>query len=272
MVSGQVIVLPMTVAAAASAPRINMTAAELAAVKIEALKHIVSPRYLSSLPAGGVEGRCAVTGQLLTTKGTQPTTLVLSDVDGNRALGLTSTAALASLALPAGSQTNSYTLVFAVNTSAADRASASPVNYLSGYSGADVYNSATLRFYGSAAAAPRTSRFISVGPSSTGTETFFDHAAAGWAVVIVAYDNDTRVLSIAVDQVETFNTVLKGATAAQDANAYFEIGYHLSGIGLRTSKVGDLFSFDKALVSTTFGREQLSELVVALKAQYGITA
>lgn len=271
MLSGQVIVLPMTVAAAASAPRINMTAAELAAVKIEALKHIVSPRYLSALPAGGVSGRCAVTGQLLITKGTQPTSLALTDTGGARALGLTASGAVASLALPAGSMTDSFTLVFAVNTDAADRASGSPVNYVSGFSGAEAYTSATLRYYGSAAAAPRTSRFISVAPSATGTETFFDHAAAGWAIAIVSFDSDTRQLSIAVNQAETFNSVTKGVSINQDPGAYFEIGYHMSGIGLRSSKVGDLFTFDKALASNTFGKQQLSEVVSALKTQYGIT-
>lgn len=268
--AGQMIVLEIDAAAGSGAPRIDMTGADAVAAKVASLKHVVSPRAMSALPAGGVSGRCRSTGLLLTPKGTQATALVLSDIGGKRALGLTAAGAVASLALPAGSMTDSFTLVFAVNTGAADLASGSPVNYISGFDGSDAYTSATLRYYGAAAAAPRTNRFVSVAPSATGTETFAAHSAAGWAIVIIDFDNNTRALSIAVNQAETFNTVTKGASITQDPNAYFEIGYHVSGIGLRSSKVGDLFTFGDSLLASSFGRAQLADLVAALKTEYGI--
>lgn len=268
--SGQVIRLDIEVDAASSAPRIDMTPADVIAAKISSLKHVVSPRELKAVATGGVAGRCRSTGLSLIPKGTQATALTLSDVAGKRALGLSAAGAVASLALPAGSMTDSYTLVIAVNTNPLDLVSGAPVNYLSGFNGSDAYTSATLRYYGAAAAPPRTSRFVTIGPSTTGTETFADHSSEGWVVLVVDFDNNTRQLSIAANQTEIFEVVTKGASVSQDPGAYFEIGYHVSGIGLRSSKVGDLFTFGESLLANSFGRGQLADLVSAMKDDYGI--
>lgn len=269
--SGQLIVLPgVRVAASASAPRIDMTAADIVATRVASLKHVMSPRSLIALASGGVAGRCRATGLELAMKGASAANIMLADIAGKRALGLSANSA-AALALPAGSLTNSYSLVLAVNLSADDISSASPVNFISGFTPAEVYETVGLRYYGELAVMPRTNRFITLGPSTTGTETFVQRATGAWSIVVVDYDNNTRLLSIAVNQVNTFATVTKGASAAQQPGAYLSIGYHLSASSLKTSKVGDLYTFNESLLSNTFARAQLEDLVTALKTEYGVS-
>lgn len=197
--------------------------------------------------------------------------MTLVDVSGLRALGLTSATAVAGLALPPGSLTNSYTLVMAVALGADDIASATSVNLISGFVQPETYNSAALRYYGTPAADPRTDRFITIGPSTTGTETYAGRVAGPWSVVVVDYNNDTRTLSISVNQAVTFNSVVKGAAADQPADAYLEIGYHLATLGIRNSKVGDLYTFSDSMLKTDLAKAQLGELVAAMNNYYGIS-
>ncbi|WP_023389753.1 hypothetical protein [Pseudomonas putida] len=269
--AGQVIVLPgVTAAASAGAPRINMNAADIAASKVVSLKHVVSARSLTAAPGGGVVGRCRNTGANLTPKGTGQALLGVTSLAGRSALGLTASGS-AGLALPAGSLTNSFTYVTAVYLGATDIAGSSAINFLAGFDAADAYITASLRYYGQAYASPvsRADKFSSFSPQTSTPGADGAGAVAGWNVVTVDFNNDSRILSIAVNQAVTFAAVLKPTPAGYASSSYLEVGYHL-GNALLNSKFGDLYTFSDSLLKSDLGKAQLSDLVAALKAYYSI--
>jgi hypothetical protein len=269
--AGQILVLPdVTVAAAGGAPKIFMNAADMSALKIgPLLKHVVSARSLEAAAGGGVVGRCRNTGKSLTPKGTGQASLGVTMLSGREALGVT--AGAAGLALPPGSLTNSFTYVAAVHLHATDIAGSAAVNLLSGFDVADAYIAAVLRYYGQAYAAPATSadKFTSMAPTTSGAIAVAAGALAGWNVVVIDFNNDTRILSIAVNQVTTFAAILKSAPAAFAPTSYLEVGYH-PGAALLNSKFGDLYTFSDSLLKTELGKTQLTDLVSAVKTYYSI--
>lgn len=264
--AGQLIVLPgVTAAASASAPRIDMNTPDTVAAKIVALKHIVSARSLVPLVGGGVSGRCRNTGAVLSVKGSQPVNMNLGLVAGKTGLG---GAGYSALALPPGSLTSSYTMVFAVALSAADIAGNAIVNPLSGFAGNDAYSSVLARYYGKGDVT--RANLMRSAPFAGGAVAGLAMPAGAWAIVVVDYDNNTRTASISVNQANSFSTSVMAASFAPDPSSYLTIGYPLDANGLRTSKVGDLYTFSDSVLRTEFGRLQIAELVAALKTEYSI--
>lgn len=267
--AGQMIVLPgVTAAAGASAPRVNMNHPDTIAAKIATLKHSISARSLVAASGGGVTGRCRVTGAPLISKGSGAPSLVITEVSGRLGLGVTGPVS-AGLALPANSLTSSYTMVTAINLSATDFASTGVFNFLSGFDAADNYFSVLQRAYGSANTTTNKGK-LCTSPQSGGNFAAATLPAAGWAIAIVDYDIATRLASVALNQAADFNTLLMPSGFSPGAGAYVEIGYHLGGIGLGNSKVGDLYTFSDSLLKTDLGKSQLTELVAAMKTYYGI--
>ena len=270
---GQIIVLSsVTAAAGASAERIDMTDADLVAAKISGLKHVVRARSLIALPDGGVSGRCQATGLPLVPKGLV-TALAISEVAGKKALGLSSVQA-AGLGLPAGSATASYTAVLVVSVAAADVASGSPSAspiFLSSMTAADALVASAAQYYGTSGTPPNI--FAARGSNAASPFVSVPKPETTWAVLVVDYNDTTRVVSLAVNQADTFATATKTAAHLPGAGGYFEIGAHVNATAsLRASKVGDLYLFEGSPLSSELAKTQIVDLVAALKAEYGIAA
>lgn len=253
--------------APASAPRVAMNAPDSVAAKIAALKHSVAARSLKAVLGGGVSGRCRVTGKALTMKGANQANLQLFDLAGKKALGL-GMVGYAGLALPADSLTPSYTFVLAMYLDAADYAAALTLNFLSGFGAADSYQNMLLRYYGSTNGSNPNA--LRAATSSSGAAATLATLAVGWHIVTVDYNNATKILSLSIDQVETFATATMAAALVPAVGAYIELGYHLGAEGLKNSKVGDLYAFSDSMLSTGLGQNQLAELVVAMRSYYSV--
>lgn len=265
---GQMVVLEgVTAAAAPGAPRINMNAPDIIATKIATLKHALGAREISPAPGGGVVGRCRWTGAPLVSKGSQAASLAVSEIAGHPGLGINGSGS-AGLALPAGSLTSSFTLVAALYLNATDAASTYVINFLSGFDPSDVYISGLLRADG--AASPAFPGKIGSATGATGVRALANSPAAGWAIVVVDYNNATRTMSIAVNQASTFSAATMPDNYAPAAGSYIEVGYHISAVSIRSSKLGDLYTFSDSLLKTDLGKSQLVELVAALKSYYAI--
>lgn len=268
--AGQMIVLPgVTAAAGAGAPRVNMNTPDTIAAKIASLKHVVSARSLTADAVNGVAGRCRATGLPLTSKGSGRSSLAVVGIGGNVGLGLPpGNSGNAALALPAGSLTSSFTFVTALYLAASDASGTSAGNFLSGYDGVENYISALLRSYGSASTA---SAGLLTATTNTSSPVAINNPAGNtWAIVVVDYNNETRRISISLNQADTFASGVKSADFAPGNGAYMEIGYHLGVQTLRDSKVGDLYTFNDSLLRSDLGKTQLKDLVAALKTYYGI--
>ena len=269
--AGQMIVLPgVTAAAGPGAPRVNMNTPDTIAAKIGSLKHAISARALTPVAGGGVTGRCRASGLPLVSKGTSANTLTLYEVAGRAALGINGSGR-AALALPAGSITASFTTISVVNINGTDVAGNYSVNFLSGFDGAEVYSNIMLRYDGASSANSAIADKLRASTTISSTSAVPVARPAGdWAIVITDYNNQTRVMSIAVNQVATFSTGIMAAALVPAAGSYLEIGYHPDPSSLRLSKVGDLYTFSDSLLRTDLGKTQLAELVASLKTYYGI--
>lgn len=268
---GQIIVLSgVTSAAPASAPKIEMNAADLVAVKIASLKHVVSAKALTPLPAGGVSGRCRATGQALVPKGTI-SALEVSTIGGKKGLGIGSSGtAVAGLALPAGSFPASYTAVMAINVGALSMANSGATNFLSAFDSPDTWTAQMLRYNGSGASGTAENKFATRGNNTAGIVIESVRIAGNWNIVVVDYNNATRLASLGVNVTGGFATITSPAARTPAPTEYLELGYHLSNSSLKDSKVGDLYLFDTSLASTSAGLIQLADLVAAMKADYGV--
>ncbi|MBX6689005.1 hypothetical protein I8746_05260 [Pseudomonas sp. USTB-Z] len=267
--AGQMVVLEgVTAAAAPGAPRINVNAPDIIAAKISTLKHAFGARGLTAAPGGGVVGRCRATGKQLIPKGSSAASLVVTEIAGRLGLGVSGTVA-AGLALPAGSLTSSYTLVAAVNLASADVAGGLIVNFLSGFDAADGYISVLQRTYGVTNTGANKGKLCS-SPLAGGNFAVATLPAAGWAIFVVDYDGSTRIASVAVNQVATFDTLAMPGTFLPPSGSYLEVGYHLDSNSLRSSKMGDLYTFSDSLLKTDLGKSQLAELVASMKTYYSI--
>jgi len=60
------------------------------------------------------------------------------------------------------------------------------------------------------------------------------------------------------------------AELASDLGSYLEIRYRLDAPRFRNSKVSDLYTFSDSMLQTNPGKNQLAELVAALKIYYAI--
>ena len=269
--AGQLIVLPgVTAAAGAGAPRVNMNTPDTLAARIATLKHVVSARSLQAVAGGGVSGRCRATGAALTPKGISASTLTLYEVAGRAAMGINGSGR-AALALPPGSLTQSFTTVSVININNVDVAGNYSVNILSGFDAADVYANIMLRYDGATSTSTTIADKLRASTSASNASAVPTPRPAGdWVVVITDYNNLTKTISIAANQVSSFATGVMAAELAPALGSYLEIGYHLDASSLRSSKVGDLYTFSDSLLRTDLGKTQLAELVAALKTYYGI--
>jgi hypothetical protein len=265
--AGQMIVLPITVAAAAGAPRVNMNIPDAIAGKVASLKHVVSARSLVTVPGNGVSGRCRATGLPLIPKGASAANLALYEIAGKAALGINGSGS-AGLGLPADSLTSSFTFVMAINLNSADALGTYPINFLSAFDTAGTYLSGLTRAYGLASSTYANK--IGANTGTTGTWAFATPPTGSWGVVVVDYNNATRVLSVSVNQAATFVAATMPASYVPPAGAYVEIGYHIDASSIRNSKMGDLYTFNDSLLRTELGKAQLADLVAAMKADYGI--
>lgn len=266
---GQFVVLPgIRSGAPAGAPKLDLANSDIVALRIDGLKLVVSPRTFAAVAGGGITAKCRLTNEALVTRGSQ-TALQVETVGGKLALAVNSASAgLVGLALPPGSLTRSYIAVMAVNEGVASMATGSPTNLLNGFDESNAWVSNPIRYTGGVG-------IPSDAYSARGGDTVNTYAASSrspgvWNLVIVDFDNNTRIVSIGVNSVGSLVRATKAAGRVPAVTDFLEIGYHLSATSLRDSKIGDLFTFDRSLLSTDLGLEQVADLVAALKIEYGI--
>lgn len=265
----QRIVLNISTDASPSAKRIDMTAADGVAVKIASLKHVASPRTFVMKPGGGIEAKCRLTSKPMVTKGS-PTALQVEIVAGKPALAVnTASAGLVGLAFPAGSLTESYTIIYMVNVGAEAQSLPDASNLLSGFDAANVWLSNPLRYNG--ARATPADVFSSRGGDRASPKTpTVPRVAGDWNLIVVDWNNTTRNVSIGVNSSTAISSAIRSDGRIPASTDYLEIGYHLTASGLHGSKVGDVFTFSSSLLSTPLGVQQAAALVAALKTEYGI--
>ncbi|NQD72910.1 hypothetical protein [Pseudomonas sp. CM27] len=273
--AGQLIRLPgVTAAAAAGAPRIIMTAPDAVAAKVASLKHVVSARSMTALSGGGVTGRCRLTGKLLVPMGVDVARWQILTLGGKAALYSGPAAsggqgAAASIALPPGSLTQSYTAVGAFAWDAADRAGNYLTNFVVGFD-AGAPTRRLFRAYGQQYATVEARNSLATG-SGEFTSVYEAIPLTEWGIFVADYNNDTRVISLSINDADSFTQRTETvATPTPSADAYLELGYHNSVNALRNSKIGDLYTFSESLLSTELGAAQLRELVAEMKTYYGI--
>ncbi len=273
--AGQLIRLPgVTAAAAAGAPRIIMTAPDAVAAKIASLRHVVSARSMTALAGGGVSGRCRLTGQPLTPMGAGADRWQIVTVGGREGLYSGPAASggqgvAASIALPAGSLTRSYTVVAACSLDSADRLGNYLTNFILGFDGG-APTRRVFRAYGMQYAVVDVRNKLVTG-SGEFTSVSEEIPATDWGIFVADYNHETRVISLSMNDADTFTQATETvATPTPSAAAVLEIGYRNSNNSLRNSKVGDVYTFSESLLSTELGASQLKALVGELKTYYSI--
>lgn len=228
---------------------------------------VMAPKSLTPLATGGVEGYCRVTGQRLILKGTEPFTLRVEKLAGKPVLSQANTLYPASLAFQPGSATKSYTLVIVVSiTDPTDR-----LNFMMTYSGGenDQPISSLLR-YDITDTSQGVKKLIAYGSNNNPAHASVFRPEGTFAVVVVDYNDDTRTVSIAVNQADSFIEQVKSVNHPVTSDSYFEVGYHGSVNSLRAAKVGDVYLFNESLRTSPAAMVKLKEVVAALKTEYGI--
>jgi len=256
----------VTAASTGGAPRITMSEADAAALRVPSLHHVVSASSLTA-SAAGVSGNCRKTGKALVPKGVA-TALQLRTVAGHVGVGLAAASA-AGLALPAGSATASYTAVATIQLSTADIAAASAVNALSTFTAANTLAATVLRYYGAGSASP-SDKFVAYGSDSVlSGAPIVARPAGDWVVVALDFNDNTMTAAVSVNG-GAFVTSQRTGRHAPGVDGQFEIGYHLSASSLRGTMVGELYLFNDSLLSSPLGKAQLEAVVAGLKSDYGI--
>lgn len=263
-IRGQQIVLPIQAPNAPGAVKLNISPADRIVTGMSFIHRAMQPKSLTALSGGGVSGYCRASGEPLIQKGADPSVLKLEIVGGKPALAFSNYFGVGSLAFQPGSASKSYTQVIVVSVSdPTDR-----VNFLFSYT--DETPIASVLRYDITSDSPDAKKFIAYGSSNNPAHAAADRPAGTWAVVVVDYDDVTRKVSIAVNQVDTFAEQIKSVNHPVEAESYFEVGYHGSSNGLRDAKVGDLYVFNQSLRNSPASMAKLSQLVAALKTEYGI--
>lgn len=262
---GQLVILPGVQAPAApGAVKLNVSAADRIASTMPYIHRAMAPKSLIALAEGGVSGNCRVTGEKLVQKGASPSPLRLSTVGGKPALGFVADNSLGGLAFQPGSATASYTAVMVIAiTEPTER-----LNFMMTYTG-EAATSTVLR-YDITTASPEVKRLVAYGSNNNPPHAEAVRPPGIWAVAVVDYDDTTKKVSIAVNQVDTFAENTKTVGHAVAADSFFEVGYHGSGNSLRSAKVGDVYLFNQSLRTSPTGLAKLAQMVAALKAEYAI--
>lgn len=263
---GQLVVLDIIAPAAPGSVKLLLSPAELVASSMAGLTHSMSPKSAEAVLGGGVNAWCRVSGKKLVQKGVNQTSLKLATVEGKPAVGLTSYIGAASLAFPEGSASSkSYSVVMAVHIP--DPATAR-LNFITAFT--DETAIATVLRYDITTASPTENRLLAYGNNVNPPQAEIAHPVAGWAVVVVDYDDLSRKVSIAVNGIDDFAEMIKAGNSMAEENSYFELGYHASSNGLRFASVGDTFIFDKSLRADPNGMAELGRMVDELKAEYNV--
>ncbi|RUT30842.1 hypothetical protein WG29040_23165 [Pseudomonas sp. PAMC 29040] len=262
---GQLVVLDIIAPAAPGSVKLLLSPAELVASGMAGFTHSMSPKSAEAVSGGGVSAYCRVSGKKLVQKGRDQFGLKLATVEGKPALGLTSYTGVSSLAFPEGSASKSYTVVMMVHIP--DPATAR-LNFMTAFT--DETAIATVLRYDITTASPTVNRLLAYGNAVNPPQAEIAHSVAGWAAVVVDYDDLTRTVSIAVNGVGDFSEIIKAQNSLADEHSYLEVGYHSSSNGLRLASVGDVFIFNKSLRADPSGMVQLGHLVNELKAEYSV--
>lgn len=260
---GQLVVLDIIAPAAPGSVKLLISPAELVASDMAGFTHSMSPKSAEAVPGGGVNAYCRVSGMKLVQKGVDKFALKLATVKGKPALTLSNYNGVSSLAFPEGSASKSYTVVMMVHIP--DPATYR-LNFMTAFT--DETAIATVLRYDITTASPTVNRLLAYGNAVNPPQAEIEHSVAGWAAVVVDYDDLTRKVSIAVNGVGNFSEMIKAQNSAVGDRSYFEVGYHASSNGLRLAGVGDVFIFNKSMRADPSGMEQLVRLVDALKAEY----
>ncbi len=263
--TGRMIVLPgVKIAGGTGAERIEVSSSDIVAAKIANLSNFLSARSIKNTPAGGVAGYCLRTGGALVEKGAA-NSFTRSVFAGRPAVGLKSNGAAAGLALPGGSLHSSYCVVSAV---AIQYLASGTVNIISGFTGGDVYTNCPLRHTGVPAG---SQAYVSAyGPNATVPNVSAPVTVDAWQIVVSDYNNDTKTTSLGVNGIGSLSAMQKDVSLFPGPADYLEIGYHAGANGLRTTLVGDMYVFNTSMLRSDFLKEQLTALMAAMKADYGI--
>lgn len=272
--AGQMIVLAgVNAGAAAGGPTIRMTVADQIAAKIASLKYAITPATLITGSDGLLTGRDRATGALLVPAGSSASLLKVSAMGGHQAINTGGVIAAASLNLPAGSATSSYTVVMAVYMGNATINSVvnamNPIMVM----GSEGYIVTALRYYGLSTTpwdASYKGQILSAG-SNTGVPwaRIAGPTTAGWGILTASYDDATKQTIVGLNGINS-SAVIKAAGLVVGSTNYWSIGYSRSAASLQDSGVGDCYIFSDSLESTPYGRERIAALVTTMKSAYGI--
>ncbi|WJD60886.1 hypothetical protein [Pseudomonas kurunegalensis] len=265
-IRGQHIVLRGVKAPAApGSVKLNTSAADRILAGMPYVHRVMAPKNLKNIDGGGVSGNCQVSGEPFILKGVQPFTLRVETFNGKPVLSQANTLYQASLAFQPGSGRKSYTAVMVVSVAdPTDR-----VNFMMSYT--DETPIATVLRYDITTDSPDQKKLVAYGSNNNPAHASVQRPAGNFAVVVVDYNDATRVVSIAVNQAEAFVEQVKSVNHPVVADkSYFEIGYHGSVNSLRAAKVGDVYLFEESLRTSPAAMAELVKLVAALKTEYAI--
>lgn len=268
--AGQLIILPGVKSAASNgSARIDMTTADQIAARMPSLTHSVSARAVTA-GAAGISGRCRASGGLLTMIGASPASMTVKTLANRKAIALTSETAAAAVLLPSGSWKASHCTVSAIYVGPGFTASNALHNIITSYNNT-VYAGADVRGYGGAEGSVNAGNLISTLAVSGNNAARVPVPAVGaWAILMSALDAATGTAYISINGgAAATQAIASPVVPADESLARMGIGYTTAS-GLRDGGVGDLFVFDASMQGSTVERAAVSDLITALKAQYGI--
>lgn len=272
--AGQMIVLSgLNAGAAAGGPAVRMTAADQIAARIPSLAYAITPSTLKTGADGLLTGRDRSRGAMLKTAGSSANLLRVSPMANRPALNTGNMQVAASLDLPAGSVTPSYSVVMAVYLGEATLNTApnamNPIMAM----GPTQYIATALRYYGNGSTLGDPTykgQFVSGGSGTTAPWARVNGPqVSGWCILTACYDDVTKQATVGLNGSDT-STVLKTSGLLPDATSYWSVGYSKSAAGLQDSGIGDTYIFSESLLVTGYGQDRLAALVSALKTQYGV--
>lgn len=274
MIYGQSIVLPGVTAAGASGARNLMSLGDSAAAQIPDLMTCFMAEAVTPKVGGGIQGYDVATSGLLIPAGVPQTK---NDADANFAgMATVSVSKAGTISMPPGSAGGllSYTVVMVTSLSAATLAAASNI-MLDIAAPGDTQTAIPLRRLGTASATPGLNSLPYGGSSANGLTAAEDAtfpAADVPGIYVLDWANDTKLARLAIQTpaVRASATLPNQFAAPTDANSYFRIGF-LSSSGFE-GRLARLYAYPRSLMSSTVGLSQLTALMSALRATYGVAA
>lgn len=266
---GQYLQLDIDSAAPASAPRLNMSAADVIAASDGNLRHAAIIRNMLNVTqtGGGVIAYDQVTGKPMVSKGSA-TALQIESVYGKPALAINvASAGLVGLSFAEGSLPENYTMVVPVVVGPTASATATVSGILNGFDINDTWVSQPLRYTGSP-----TDAFSARGADTGNTNIAAVARPVGnvWHIIVVDWNNRTGVVTIGLNTVDILVSATRPARRTPAATDRLQIGYHLNASSLKDNKIGDLYVFGESMLSSVGGTSTIRSLVAAIKTDYAI--